>query len=196
MPRDYKHRVHSSRKPQKRKGRTKKQQAPGWAWFLGGLLVGGLVVGGIWIMEQDLLPKDLFKKDSAPVAASQTKQEKQKTKSAEKRPPQFEFYSVLPEMEVEIPPEELHPSVASVKHKSGGVYQLQLGSFRKASDAERMKASLALIGITSRIEKVSVNDKTHYRVRSGPYSRDQAYSLHEKLEGNGVSSLIIKIRKE
>lgn len=194
MPRDYKYRVQPGRRPQKR--RPKKKQTPGWLWFLGGLLIGAVVVGGLWVKDQDLLPKDLFKRADPPVVKTQPKQQKQEAKPKQARPPQFEFYSVLPEMEVEIPPEELHPSVAAVKHKSGGIYQLQLGSFRKADDAERMKASLALIGISSRIEKVSVNDKTHFRVRSGPYSRDQAYSLHARLKGNQVNSLILKIRKK
>ena len=196
MPRDYKHRVKSGRKSKKRTPRKKKQQFPGWVWFLGGLVAGVMVVGGFWVIDQELIPKNLAIGKSVPATVSPPAEKTLKAKPQQKRPPQFEFYSVLPEMEVEIPPEELHPSIAATKHNSGGIYQLQLGSFRKSGDAERMKASLALIGITSRIEKVSVNDKTHFRVRSGPYSRDQAYSLHEKLQDKGVTSLIIKIRKD
>ena len=66
---------------------------------------------------------------------------------------------------------------------------------QEGPDAERMKASLALKGISARVEKVSVNDKTYYRVRSGPYNRDQAYSLHTKLRNNNIDSLVIQIKK-
>jgi hypothetical protein len=62
-------------------------------------------------------------------------------------------------------------------------------------DAERMKASLALKGIRAHIEKVSVNDKTYYRVRSGPYNRDQAYSLHTRLKSRNIDSLVIRIKQ-
>jgi cell division protein FtsN len=45
------------------------------------------------------------------------------------------------------------------------------------------------------VEKVTIDDKgTYYRVRSGPYSRDQAYRLHNSLKGNSVDSLIVRAR--
>ena len=115
----------------------------------------------------------------------------------EPRHPQFEFYSVLPEMEVEVPPDTLRPSatISQTPTSSTGIYQLQVASYRSSEDAERMKASLALKGISARVERVSVNDKTYYRVRSGPYNRDQAYSLHTKLRNNNIDSLVIQIKK-
>jgi cell division protein FtsN len=96
----------------------------------------------------------------------------------------------------ELPGQDTAPARVAASPASGeAVYLLQLGSFRSTSDADRLKASLALLGITARVEKVTIDDKgTYYRVRSGPYSRDQAYRLHNSLKGNSVDSLIVRAR--
>ncbi len=41
--------------------------------------------------------------------------------------------------------------------KDKSAYILQMGSFRKFADADRMKARLALIGIEAEIQRVSIN---------------------------------------
>ena len=55
MPRDYKHRVKSGRKSKKRTPRKKKQQFPGWVWFLGGWFFAGVigVIAGSLYMKYD-----------------------------------------------------------------------------------------------------------------------------------------------
>jgi cell division protein FtsN len=45
---------------------------------------------------------------------------------------------------------------------------LQAGSFKQTSEAEKMQAQLALVGITAKIQRASVDDETWYRVRIGP----------------------------
>lgn len=204
MPRDYKHRAQSRRH----------RQPSAVAWFIAGLLVGAAGTGLAWL-----------KWGQASTVATPVPppvEEVPERRPAATRPPRFEYYSVLPEMEVVIPPEELRPKkasappapetpptlmpelpgrpaeteVAAAPAESGEpVYLLQLGSFRATDDAERLKASLAFIGITARVEKVTIDDKgTYYRVRSGPYTREQAYGLHRRLEQNQVDSLIVRSR--
>ena len=51
---------------------------------------------------------------------------------------------------------------------SGG-YWLQAGSFRQHEDADRRRAQLALLGFTSVIQRVAVDDQTWHRVRVGRY---------------------------
>ncbi|MEA3302623.1 MAG: SPOR domain-containing protein [Pseudomonadota bacterium] len=141
----------------------------------------------------------------------------------EESPHQFDFYNVLPHREVEVPPDSLRP-VASKKPAAvttattqkateaqlvkepeaaekpldtdaKSQFQMQIASFRSRSDAERMMSGSALKGITTRIEKVTINDKAYYRVRSGPYSREQAYSLHKRLKKSGIESLIMRVKQ-
>jgi cell division septation protein DedD len=73
-------------------------------------------------------------------------------------------------------------------------YLLQLGSFRAAADAERLKARLALMGVESYIQKVTINGKdTYHRVRSGPY-RNQARldEVRRLLTRNSIDSIIVR----
>jgi cell division protein FtsN len=49
-----------------------------------------------------------------------------------------------------------------------GRYVLQVGSFTALGDADRMQANLALIGIESRIQRVTIDDDVYHRVRIGP----------------------------
>ncbi len=135
---------------------------------------------------------------------------------------QFDFYNVLPDREVEVQPDSLRPVaskpvaataitaekvteaplekapetvVKPLETDAKSLFQMQLASFRSRSDAERMMAGSALNGITTRIEKVTINDKAYYRVRSGPYSREQAYSLHKRLKKSGIESLIMRVKQ-
>lgn len=84
--------------------------------------------------------------------------------------PRFDFYDMLPNFEVVIPEED-----ADVRRDTGpqavvdpGVYVLQAGSFSEYKDADRRKATLAMHGIESHIQRVSIDDKTYHRVRIGP----------------------------
>ncbi len=75
-------------------------------------------------------------------------------------------------------------------------YILQMGSFRKFADADRMKANLALIGIEAEVQKVSINNKdTYHRVRSGPYrSQAQLNRVRQLAKDNNISTLVIKLK--
>ena len=72
-------------------------------------------------------------------------------------------------------------------------YLLQVGSFRAAGDAEQMKAQLALLGISARVQSVTVNDAAWHRVRVGPVNgARQAEAMRRRLADNGIESLVMK----
>ncbi|OOY41939.1 hypothetical protein BOV91_08825 [Solemya velum gill symbiont] len=168
MPHDYKKRP-AARKKRAPARRKSDHSLPCWAWFISGIVLSAAVVFIIAKVQPQWL-------------------------TTQPKGPSYSFYTVLPEMEVAVPPEVLKPTAEKSTQKSG-LYQLQLASYRNRPDAAKMEASLALIGISARIEKVAINDKTYYRVRSGPYPREQAYGLHMRLRDHGVESLILKVRK-
>lgn len=97
--------------------------------------------------------------------------------------PTYDFYTVLPEKEVELPGQAENaaapsasttPSTATTPAASANApasaAQLQAGAFSNAGDAEALRAKLALLGQTARIETVEANGRTLHRVRLGPYA--------------------------
>ncbi|MFP4601701.1 MAG: SPOR domain-containing protein, partial [Halochromatium sp.] len=76
-----------------------------------------------------------------------------------------------------------------------GSYLLQLGSFRSSADAERLKAQLALKGIQTSIQTVTIdNGQTYHRVRTASHEKPQAQALRAKLEDEGQESIMIRVR--
>lgn len=209
MPRDYK-----SRATPQRKG--KKQPASGWVWFAGGLLVGLFVTLLVWLNltpegPQKPRPTIVDRPYSAPPREEVAKREPEPPKAPAAPKPRFDFYTILPEMEVVVPdPEpEKEPAVApaangaapvvSATAKAGtpsAYYMLQMGSFRKFADADKLKASLALVGIEAEIQKFTLDGgEVFHRVRSGPYTSNQVNALRTRLSQNQINSLVIKLKK-
>ena len=87
----------------------------------------------------------------------------------------FDFYQLLPEMEVAVEEAEI-TAVAPVAKSTepaaplDGRYVIQVASFRQLADADGVKASLALIGLEGEIQTVLINGETWHRVRLGPYT--------------------------
>src|SRR5690606_11191817 len=119
----------------------------------------------------------------------------------EKKPqdttPQFDFYQMLPNFEVVIPEQDKDVrrsgEVASIEKP--GTYVLQAGSFRSAADADRLRAQLALIGLESDVQTVTIDrDQTWHRVRIGPFTDLQRLdSARARLADNGIQALVIRI---
>lgn len=178
-----------------------KQGTPGWMWLLGGVLIGlGLAY---YLFDKGYIPQPT--PEQVDQASQPTTEESEELAPAEKGPKksQYDFFTVLPEMEVVVPEAELteqtrsappqptQPSTAATQ--SGEQYLLQVGSFRTAGDAEQMKARLALMGVTARVQTVTVNDATWHRVRVGPVNgARQAEEMRSRLAGSGIDSLVMK----
>lgn len=82
----------------------------------------------------------------------------------------FDFYNMLPNFEVIIPEQEpdVRKDLGPQAIEQAGLYVLQAGSFTEYGDADRRRAQLALQGIESRIQRVTIDDRTYHRVRIGP----------------------------
>ena len=172
---------------------------PAWFLLLGGILIGLGIAG--FLMFKGYLPQitqhtPATDSDQAtPVGEALLDDDTDKTSKPDK--PRFDFFTVLPEMEVVIPEQELSrkakPSTGSVSGTALDSYILQAGSFRNANDAEQMKAQLALLGSIATIQTVTVNDETWHRVRIGPFEgARKADEIRRLLDDNNIDTLVLK----
>ncbi len=186
MPKDYKHRPRPRRE----------KHAPCWAWLVVGILIGLFGTFLIYIREY---PHLSLTGRQLPEAAAVAPTEAEQTPRPVQRPPKprFEFYTVLPEMEVRVPDEQL-PSRRSSKPKRASdseSYVLQVASFKSHEEADRLKARLALLGMEAAIQTVSVNGRqTWHRVRLGPFSNvADVEDLNRRLGEIDLKAIIFKV---
>lgn len=87
-------------------------------------------------------------------------------------------------------------TVAANAAATGGAhYILQAGSFGASGDAEALKARIALLGLSARVESAEINGKTMYRVRMGPYgTASDLAAAKQKLGNGGLPALAIKAK--
>lgn len=107
---------------------------------------------------------------------------------------EFDFYELLPEIEKVMP--DL-PDADPVRPDPNIDYYLQAASFRVQSDAEKLRARLALKGFKSVTQAREVEGKgTYYRVRMGPFpDKRKAKTQKNKLQKLGVNPFIYTVKK-
>jgi len=187
----------------------KKKSLPGYVWLLSGLAIGLFVAFIVYLDKQPENTKDFG-------SAVQTELEKLKKQATNKKQttvtkaptttrkePKFNFYTILPELEVLIPESETRPPDSASKKNtrnkmtstSKKQYILQVGSFQKLSDAKKLKASLAFLGLEADIQHVTINKQAWHRVRTGPYqSKQQLYLKQKLLNQNNINSISMELK--
>lgn len=182
MPRDYKHAK-----------RRSADNVSGVAGFVLGLAVGLTVAMAVYLYDRRPAAR-LAQTASAPVTKEET------TSSPEPAPAsqtEFDFYEMLPKFEVVIPEEggRVAPEAASGRPiQKPGAYYLQAGSFRNHADADRVRALIALQGIESKIQKVTIDKDTWHRVRIGPITNLQKLEdTRSKLRQAQIDPLVIRV---
>lgn len=167
-------------------------------WMLFGLGVGLSVALAIFMKDRDpgaVVPEAL--PAPASLASAIDNNNEVATASREETPDRrFDFYNMLPNFEVIIPEQE--PDVSRDREPSAvvlpGVYVLQAGSFTEYVDADRRRAQLALQGVESRIQRVTIDDKTYHRVRIGPTrDLDELNALRSRLRQAKIDVLRIRL---
>ena len=200
MPADYKSRV----------TRKQKKSLPGYVWLFSGLAIGLFVAFIIYLDKQPENTNDF----GSAVQAELEKLKQAKTDTAksttkkkvipEKKEQKFNFYTLLPELEVLIPESETRPPEKSNESKprktdtstpDSKKYILQLGSFQNLNDAEKLKANIAFLGLEAGIQHVSINNQTWHRVRTGPYkNKQQLYQYQKQLKQNGIDAISLELK--
>jgi len=157
-----------------------KQGTPAWLWLLAGILIGLGLAYYLW--ARGILPIPEIEREAssnsgeAPRAESPIADDLPSTTPKPDKP-RYDFFTVLPEMEVVVPEQELKNSSqtqSQTLQQDSESYLLQVGSFRQAGDAEQLKARLALLGVSAKVQSVNVNDTTWHRVRVGPIAGARA----------------------
>ncbi|WP_028238209.1 SPOR domain-containing protein [Stutzerimonas azotifigens] len=181
-----------------------KKPVPGWIW-----LACGLVVGAFAVFLLNLGPSgEEIKRPSEQAARPASKP--QPAKPAEQPRPKYDFYTLLPESEVIVPPDALPPPPSKpvtpeeaakidaaraqaalngetppppptiAKAPAVTQFFLQAGSFRKREDADRVRAQILLQGHDVRVEAGTVREETWYRVLVGPYADREQLAQAQK----------------
>jgi cell division protein FtsN len=187
MPRDFKTK------------RNKPSGFSGWMGLACGLGLGLAAAGVVYLKDRRL---------DAPYAAAVKQQGANKKKLRTNDAPEaadpggedagktYDFYDMLPKFEVVVPEKDknVRPDIKMVPETRRGTYVLQAGSYRNQPDAERSRAKLALQGIESKVQRVSVDQDTWYRVRVGPISNlDELNRLRQILHKAEVDVLVIQV---
>lgn len=191
------------RKRKKQTRQPKPEPYPGWMWMVFGLAIGLSVAFAIYMKDRDrwASPQPVAAEPAsmaAPMASPPppTPEPEPEQAPEEESEPRFSFYSMLPNFEVVIPEEEsdVTRDQAVEPVQAPGTYVLQAGSFAEASDADRRRAELALLGIESRIQRISIDDRTYHRVRIGPMNDlDELNLVREQLRQADIDALRIRL---
>lgn len=108
----------------------------------------------------------------------------------------FDFYTILPGSESQVTAEEESKlKEAEPAPTVQNTYYLQVGAFQTETEADNMKAKLALQGFEALVQTASIPDKgTWHRVRVGPLSDlDQINKTKAELTNNGFKADLIKV---
>jgi cell division protein FtsN len=110
----------------------------------------------------------------------------------------YDFYDMLPNFEVVVPEKDREVSRerdnTPAKIERPGVYVLQAGSYRKAEEADRIRAQLKLQGIDANVQRVAVDEDVWHRVRIGPITDlTELNRLRTRLRAADLDALVIRV---
>jgi cell division protein FtsN len=149
---------------------AKKQSTSPWVWAFLLLMLGGFVAF-ILFLDQKVVEQGAEGGRAQQQDGGENK-------------PTIDFYTVLPQREVEIPiTEEDREAIENPVINKEAVNQsiLQVGSFQSAAEADSLKAQLAFLGLEAKVKSAVVNDETWHRVQLGPFASESRLSRAKNL---------------
>ena len=180
MSRDF---AKKGRAPARRTSSPSDGSTPPWLWFVAGLVLGAFTASLYFIKN--------------PVAAPAPKEEPKPKVAENKTPkPRFDFYKLLQESETIVPASETINEEKPAQEQSTE-YILQVGSFPRAEDADKLRAQLILINLDASIEKVEIRKgEVWHRVVVGPFNnQNQLTNARSQLVKHEYNALVLKRAK-
>ena len=184
--------------------------SPVWVGILIGLLVGLCIALGValyinkganpFFQKQKSTEKFAEPKRETPAAETSKETSKPASPAGDKHAkngevkPRFDFYKILPGTEEAVTDKEFKRAAPAATRE---VYFLQVAAFRSPSDADNLKARLALAGIEAQIQTATLPDgQVWHRVRVGPFSnQDELSKSRAALKENKLEANLIKVRE-
>jgi cell division protein FtsN len=195
---------------------------PAWVWLGIGILLGLAISATVLIKDWApmLRKKNLPQPNAEATAPKESEQAVADEAGKKPAPPKktYDFYSVLPEMEVVIPDAELSAKARAEQQRQQAAmaqaqnpsatpatptpvtpadanarYVLLAGSYADSKSADEAKAKLAMLGIIAKVQSISINGKTWNRVMVGPYANASDTETAQKtLADAGVKAIPMK----
>ena len=180
--------------------------SPIWVGILIGLLVGLCIALGValyinkganpFLQKQKAAEKSTDPQKESPAAETSKPSPsggERHAKNGEVKP-RFDFYKILPGTEEAVTDKEFKRTSPAVTKE---VYFLQVAAFQNPSDADNLKARLALAGIETQIQTATLPDgQVWHRVRVGPFSnQDDLSKSRAALKENKLEANLIKVRE-
>jgi len=172
-----------------KRNHLRREPLAGWRGVALGAAGGLAVALAVWLLVRDgnearpaRTPAAEAADETAPVAADPAER--------------YDFYEMLPKFEVVVPEREaaLPRGAPPTTAEPAGAYVLQVGSYRNFAEADRVRAQLALQGIESRVQRVSVDNDTWHRVRVGPITDlDELNRIRDRLREADMDTLLIRV---
>ena len=156
----------------KKSRKSQNHRGSGIIWMLFGLSIGLVVAAAVYITDRREPPAETAVTPTSTRTVNVVPDDENAEPVAPPPENRFTFYDILESFEVVVPEveSEAAPARTAVAVEEAGSYVLQAGSFKDTVDAERRKANLALLGVESRLQRVSIDEDVYHRVRIGPTS--------------------------
>lgn len=171
--------------------------------FVVGLAIGLAVAVGVFAYQQRVLQKAMAVDAAEPrprAAATRESRADASTENVEEPTRKFEFYDMLPQQEVVIPENDRDAAKAPPPPKPNspierpGNYVLQPGAYRNLEEAERLQAKLSRLGVSSAVQRVSIDTDVFHRVRIGPIADlGELNRIRGKLRAAEIDAVLIRV---
>lgn len=173
-----------------KRSKAHRESFSGWTGLLIGA-VGGLTIGlALYFLD----PRTPTAPSGDAVAEPEPASAREST--GEEPADRYDFYEMLPNFEVVVPEREaaVRRDAPAAPVERAGAYVLQVGSYRQFTEADRIRAQLALQGIESRVQRVSVDNDTWHRVRIGPITDLRELNrIRDRLREADMDLLVIRV---
>lgn len=171
-----------------KRSRARREPFSGWTGLLLGFIAGFGVGLALYLFDPRSAPQNGGGTAPEPASARES--------TGDEPAERYDFYEMLPNFEVVVPEREaaVRRDLPAAPVEKAGSYVLQAGSYREFNEADRVRAQLALQGIESKVQRVSVDNDTWHRVRIGPITDlKELNRIRDRLREADMDVLVIRV---